>query len=361
MKSYHLLLIVILIATGAALPNVRAAPTLTITPGSVVASQGTPASYDLTLSGGTPNATYTLTLSGLPIGSVYSFSPVAIGPSGSSTLVIQSGLPNPLYCPGSYSFMVTATNTIASSDFASTPGAFVVSQSSHPLFVSVSTDNSTYTTGENVTITITTDTAARGTLTITTPTGAIILRKYQFTGITNFVTPFHLNSTSPLGQWTVNFSADDYCGLTNSASKTFTVIASTPNTTTASTTATRSMIESSTTAITATSTTMLILIETGNLTSTYTTIVTTAATQTTWSTATQSQAASTNIMPLWKIEHPYSEVILAVILILSLLVIIRRVRPSKGGICVKCGFRNPSQATSYCINCGERLNKRRAE
>jgi len=359
MDPRNILLCTLLIIIGAAFPIVHAAPTLTITPGSVVLNQGSSASYQLTLSGGTPNATYTLAVSGLPIGSVYSFSPVTIGPSGSSTLIIQSALPNSLYCPRSYSFTVTATNTIANSDFASATGAFIVSQSSHPLLVSVSTDNSTYALGEIVTITITTDTAARGNLTISPPAGSVILRKYQFTGVTNFVIQLRLNSTSLPGQWTVTFLADDYCGVPSSDSKTFNVISVTTTTTAATATiSTRYITSSSTTTTTAGFTSTIIVTETGSLTMTYTTISTTSTAQTTWSTTTLSQVTSTNTVTLYKIEHPYSELILAVILILSLLVLIKRSRPGKGKICSKCEFRNPPKATSYCINCGERLNKR---
>jgi len=340
-------------------PTAHAAPTLALTPASNVVDQGSSASYQLTLGGGNPNATYALTLTGLPPGSVYSFSPTTIGASGSSTLNIQSVLPNSLYCPGSYQFTVTATNPLVNSDSASVTGAFLVSQSSHQLLVSVSTDNSTYTIGENVAITITSNTAAEGTLSISTSAGPAISRKYQFSGPTNLIIPLRLNSTSPLGQWTVTFLADDYCGSTSRDSKTFNVIPMTTIITTITTTSVHSFTTSTLTTTTATSQSTHIFTQTGNLTVTYTTFSATATTQLSTVTISPPQITTSVTVTLWKIEHPFSEAMLAIVLLFSALILLRRVIPGRGSVCSKCGFSNPPSATSYCVSCGERLRKRR--
>jgi len=97
-------------------PDVHAATTLTIFPASVVTNPGTAASYIVTLTGGSANASYALTVAGLPEGSVYSFSTTTMGPSGSSVLTVQTSIGTPLYCPTSYPFTVTATNILLSSE-----------------------------------------------------------------------------------------------------------------------------------------------------------------------------------------------------------------------------------------------------
>ena len=206
-------------------PSVHAAPTLTISPTSQTASQTSVASYTVSLNGGAANATYALTLSGLPATAGYAFSPLTIGASGSSVLTIQKSS-SPQYCPGSYSFTVTATNVAVGSDHASASATLVVTQAGPPLSVSVSTDKSTYTANENVTISISISSAAEGTLTISPPSGAPLVFHYQYTSSASFTKPFS-TANQPTGRWTVTFQADDYCGVVSSAVTNFDIVADT--------------------------------------------------------------------------------------------------------------------------------------
>ena len=196
-------------------PIVHAAPTLTIIPTSQTASQTSVASYTVSLNGGAANATYALALSGLPATVGYAFSPLTIGASGSSVLTIQKSS-SPQYCPGSYSFTVTATNVAVGSDHTSTSATLVVTQAGPPLSVAVSTDKATYMTGENVTIAVSISTAAEGTLTISPPSGAPVVFHYQYASSASFTKSFS-TANQPTGGWTVTFQADDYCGVVRSA------------------------------------------------------------------------------------------------------------------------------------------------
>ena len=214
LKSSNLmLLIALLVFISAISPNVHAAATLTIVPASVVTNPATAASYIVTLSGGTANATYALVLTGLAPGAAYSFSSPTIGSSGSSVLNIQTSIATPLYCPGSYLFTVTARNTIVSADYASATGSLSVNQVGPALVASVSTDKSTYTIGETVVISLGTNKPAEGTLTISPPSGAPSSFQYQY--------PIPPTKTliliPPVGTWTVTFAADDYCGVSTNA------------------------------------------------------------------------------------------------------------------------------------------------
>jgi hypothetical protein len=206
-------------------PIVQSAPTLTINPTSQAVPQASAASYTVSLSGGAANATYALTLTGLPTGMTYSFSPSTIRTSGSSVLTIQTSSP-PLYCPGSYSFTVLATNVAASSDSTSTAANLIVTPIGQPLSVTVSTDKSIYTTGENVTISVSINMAAQGTLTITPPSGTPSAYQYQYSTRASF-TKSYSTTNRPTGRWAVTFQADDYCGGTSRATANFDVVADT--------------------------------------------------------------------------------------------------------------------------------------
>jgi len=202
--------------------SVHAAPTLTINPPSQTTSQTSAASYTISLSGAASNATYALSLSGLPTGANYSFSPSTISASGSSVLTIQTSSP-PVYCPNSYSFNVTATNVAVGSDRASASANLVVTQSGPPLSVSASTDKSTYIAGESAIISVSINRAAKGTLTISPPSGSPSAFHYQYTGPASFTKSFS-TASQPAGRWAAAFQADDYCGGVSSAVAYFDVV-----------------------------------------------------------------------------------------------------------------------------------------
>ena len=226
LKNHSLLVLFILIVMVFWIsPSAHAAPTLTISPPSQTASQASTASYTVSLNGGAANATYALTMSGLPAGVGYSFSPSTIGASGSSLLAIQKST-SLLYCPGSYSFTVTATNVAVGSDRASASATLIVTQAGPPLSVSVSTDKSAYTTNENVTIYVSINAAAEGTLTASPPSGAPTAFHYQYASSASFTKSFS-TANQPTGRWTVTLQADDYCGGSSSAVAYFDLVADT--------------------------------------------------------------------------------------------------------------------------------------
>ncbi len=206
-------------------PSAHAATTLTISPPSQTASQVSVAPYAVTLNGGAANATYALTLTGLPTSVGYSFSPSTIGASGNSVLTIQK-TSSPVYCPGSYSFTVTATNVAVGSDRASASASLIVTQAGPSLSITVSTDKSTYTINENVTISVTTNNAAEGTLTASPPSGAPTAFHYQYASSASFTKSFS-TANQPTGRWTVTLQADDYCGVSSSAVTYFDLVADT--------------------------------------------------------------------------------------------------------------------------------------
>jgi hypothetical protein len=361
--SYLLFTLPILFLIAAVPPTVRATPTLTLVPISVVvANPGTAASYIVSLSGGTANATYALTLTGLPAGASYAFSTQTISEAdGSSILTIQTSIPTPLYCPGSYSFTVTATNTLVSSDNAIVTGDLSVNQAGGPmLVVSVSTDKSSYMVGETMTISLGTNRPAEGTLTISPPSGSPIIVHYQYS-----IPPTKtLTATSSIGLWTVNFAADDYCGYSTSASTQFDVIpgimtltstitGTLTATSTSSTSTTATTEATSTTSVTSTAT------ETGNHTQTDILTGTVSSVQTISSTITAAPVTTTTVM--MQVENPTLELILASILLMSVLILMSNLikRGRRGTItCRNCGFSNPSTAPSFCVKCGRPLRGR---
>ncbi|MGD0423519.1 MAG: hypothetical protein ABSA92_08695 [Candidatus Bathyarchaeia archaeon] len=355
----------LLILVGVFLPNVHAAPTLTIFPASVVTNQNTAASYIVNLNGGTPNATYEPTVTGLPDAAVYSFSSDLIGPSGSSVLTIQTSIASPLYCPRSYAFTVTATNTLLSSDSASATGRLGINQVGSGLVVSISTDKSTYIVGETVAISIVTNRPAEGTLTISPPSGSPSSFRFQYP--IPAMKPWTV--IPPAGSWTVTFLADDYCGVSNNAVVRFNVapstIFSTNTTTTTYTipiTSTSTSVTGTTTSATSTTTSTAVTSETG--TGTLLNILTSATTneQTAVITTTLTQSSTTSTILITKFANPDLELALGSILTISVLAIaislIRRPRLGDGITCGKCGFKNPLTASSYCVKCGQPLKRR---
>lgn len=202
--------------------SVKAALSVSISPLSQTAPQATQTSYSVSFSGGLLGATYVFSISGLRHGTTYSFSPSSVSAtSGSSTLVISTGDIPGLYCPGSYAFTVSVTNKGAPADTGSASASLNVVLVGAPLFVNLSSDKAAYVDGETITIIITVNRPAEGTLTIRAPSGV----PTTFPFATYYPKTFTktLTATQPYGTYTATVKADDYCNSYNSASITFAV------------------------------------------------------------------------------------------------------------------------------------------
>ena len=371
MKSHDLIIVAFLIAIGAAIPNAQAATTLTIFPSFVAANQNIAASYILNLNGGASNASYVLSLNGLPSAAIYSFSLTQIGASGSSILTIQTSIPTPLYCPGSYPFTVTATNTILSTDTASATGNLHVNNVGPSLAVSLSTDKTTYTTGDTVTISIASNRQAKGNLTIIPPSGPQQIYSYS-----SLNPPMKTLTANLPGTWKVALAADDYCGVlaktvtefsveSTSTSSTSTSTSSTSQSNTTSTTMTTvltatSTITSTTSTATATSSTVAATsttIQTGTVTETNGVTTTTTDQATTSIVTSLAQETTTSTETLSNIQNPPLETVLGIMLTISILTIaisiIHRRKPGSTVTCSNCGFKNPPSAPHFCVKCGQ--------
>ena len=371
MKSHDLIIVAFLIAIGAAIPNAQAATTLTIFPSFVAANQNIAASYILNLNGGASNASYVLSLNGLPSAAIYSFSSTQIGASGSSILTIQTSIPTPLYCPGSYPFTVTATNTILSTDTASATGNLHVNNVGPSLAVSLSTDKTTYTTGDTVTISIASNRQAKGNLTIIPPSGPQQIYPYS-----SLNPPMKTLTANLPGTWKVALAADDYCGVltktvtefsveSTSTSSTSTSTSSTSQSNTTSTTMTTvltstSTITSTTSTATATSSTVAATsttIQTGTVTETNGVTTTTTDQATTSIVTSLAQETTTSTETLSNIQNPPLETVLGIMLTISILTIaisiIHRRKPGSTVTCSNCGFKNPPSAPHFCVKCGQ--------
>ena len=188
---------------------------VTVTPSSQVAPQLTVATYTVTVSDtfapGPPD-TFTMSVSGLPSSSGVSFSndqvSVPSPGSASTTLSINTGASAAGTCPGTYPFTVVATDSSLNSGSGS--ATLVVTQVGTPLSVTVSTDKSTYTVGDQVTILLSVTRYSEGTLTISPPSGTPQTFTYQAVAAGSFTKTFS-TANQPVGRWTVNFQADDYC------------------------------------------------------------------------------------------------------------------------------------------------------
>jgi hypothetical protein len=188
---------------------------VTVTPSSQVAPQLTTATFTVTVSDtyapGPPDS-FTLTVSGLPSGASASFStnplPVPSPGSSSTTLTINTGAYSGTFCPGSYPFTVTATDSSFNSGSGS--ATLVVTQAGPALSVTVSTDKLTYTVGQQVTILLSVTRYAEGTLTISPPSGTPQTFTYQSLQPGSFSKTFS-TVNQPVGRWTITFQADDYC------------------------------------------------------------------------------------------------------------------------------------------------------
>ena len=233
-------LFVVILGAALLLPHAYASPvTVTVSPTNQAVPQGTSASYTVSLSGGSATSFY-LTATGLSGSGSFSPNPVATPPgggsgSGTATLSIATTSAPGLYCPGTYSFTVTATNA-TDGPLPSPPGAqnpetgtatatLTVVQVGPPLSVSVATDKPTYAVGDTVTILISANRPAQGRLTISPPTGAPSVFDYQLLSGSYSITK--TLTASSIGHWMLSFQANDYCSGISSAQASFDVA---PNT-----------------------------------------------------------------------------------------------------------------------------------
>lgn len=230
MKFSKLILLIAIAVIVITLPTTAHASdvSVTITPTSQIVNQGGLVTYTVGLGGSAMElgTTFALSLSALPSGSSYSFSPnpVTLGLGTTSTLTIdlsRSGVA--LYCPGSYSFSVTATNTTdlmppstpPPVDSGSASASLNVVQVGPPLQVTVSTDKGSYVVGDTVNVQMSVNRPAEGTLAITPPSGPPVIFTYVFSGPTyTLAKSFTAQQT---GRYTVNLQADDFCSGFSSA------------------------------------------------------------------------------------------------------------------------------------------------
>ncbi len=231
--SKPMLLLGVMILAFILLPRAYASPVVVaITPTSQAVPQTSLASYAIALSTAAKTS-YTLSLSGLVPGASASFSPnpVSTPPgggtgAGSSTLTIDTSS-TPLYCPGIYSFTVSATNTTGlptlgvAADPGSASGTLTVLQVGPNLGVTVSTDKPTYRIGDKVTILLSASRPAEGRVTISPPSGTPQTFDYQLIyGSYSLSRTFTANA---IGHWVVSFQADDFCAGFSSSSAAFDV------------------------------------------------------------------------------------------------------------------------------------------
>jgi len=185
--------------------------------------QGNLATYSIDVAWGFPSVSFSLALSGLPGGAKYSFSanPTTTTASlhATSTLTIDTDS-LALYCPGSYSFTVTATSGPNVGTSPST--ALTVALVGPPLLVSVSTDKPTYQVGDVISIFVTLTRPAKGALQITGPSGFSPLT-FSFHQLSPFNGVARTLTAATIGTYTVSLAADDYCGGYGSAQATFAV------------------------------------------------------------------------------------------------------------------------------------------
>jgi hypothetical protein len=216
LKGQKLVILLLALVLGAlAYPvDVHASPvTVVLSPASQVVSQGTITTVAIALIGapaGTPAGTsgYDLSLTGFQHGSTYTFSPGRVptaGGSGGSILRIDTSSA-PLYCPGTYPYIVTATNTTIP-DSGSASGSITVIQVGPALSLTITTDKSTYRIGDNVTIQLTANRPAEGRLTISGASSSVL--SFLFS-----TPPYSITRTinvNTVGRYTLTFEADDFC------------------------------------------------------------------------------------------------------------------------------------------------------
>lgn len=208
-------------------PGVFAMPvTVQITPTSQAIPQGTVASYTVGLSGA-PSGTdgYALTFSGLVPGATYSLSSTRVAtPAGSGSASLTLDASNtPLFCPGTYPFTVTATNS-TTGDSGSGSGSLIVLQLGPTLAFTVTTDKQSYMLEQKVTITDSANRPAEARLTVTPPSGSSSIVYEVFSGPSTYT---HTLTVNAIGTYTITIQGDDFCNIFATATASFTV---TPNT-----------------------------------------------------------------------------------------------------------------------------------
>jgi len=220
-KTRIILLLVLALLSISMPQNALAGHSIIVSPSAQTVSQGSLASYTVSLSGGLLGATYAYSLAGAYLAS-YDFSPdTTSGVSGSTTLTIDTSF-LPAYCPGSYAFTVVATNTGLASDTASASATLSVLQVGPPLSVNVSTDKTSYKRGDPITIRVTATRPVEGVLIVRPPSGASSSFPFEF-----LTPPFSgtktVTASEPYGTWTASVQADDFCSGVSSASTSFLV------------------------------------------------------------------------------------------------------------------------------------------
>jgi hypothetical protein len=153
----------------------------------------------------------------------FTSNPVTTDATGmASVQLIADASTPPTYCPGTYSFTVTASG---GGDTQTIGGVLTVTPVGPPLQVTVFTDKSGYRIGDVITLSISISRPAEGQLLVTPPSGSPVT--YPFTepsSGTGAVTTF---TAQTVGTYSVTAQADDYCSGFTSAQTTFTV---SPNT-----------------------------------------------------------------------------------------------------------------------------------
>jgi hypothetical protein len=216
LKHRNIIILLLTLVLALAYPaSVHASPvTVLLAPSSQVVPQGTITTVAVTLTGAPPGipagtSGYDLNLTGFEHGATYTFSPTRVataGGSGSSFLRIDTNS-TALYCPGTYSYTVTATNaTIPDSGSAS--GSITVAQAGPALSVTVATDKSTYRVGDNVIIRMTANRRANARLAVSGPSGPPSVFFYTFGSSGSATKTLTANA---IGRYTVAFEADDFC------------------------------------------------------------------------------------------------------------------------------------------------------
>ena len=204
--------------TGAGPP---AAAALTVSPSPQAIPQAQTATFDVDLTSGVPNTAYMFSVSG--VAGAFTTNPVTTDATGAgNTQLVADATTPPTYCPGTYSFTVTATG---GGGTASADGVLTVTQVGPSLQVTVSTDKTSYQKGDTVTVSLTVSRPAEGTVTVTGPSGGPMTYPFTATSAgTETVTTF---TAQDIGSYSVSVQADDFCAGTTSGQATFQV---TPNT-----------------------------------------------------------------------------------------------------------------------------------
>lgn len=198
--------------------NVHAVTVLTLSPSPQTISQTQTATYHIGISSSHVSTAFTMSVSGV-VGS-FTANPVTTDATGMASvdLVADASTP-PTYCPGTYSFTVTASG---GGDSPTIGGVLTVTQVGPPLVATVFTDKTNYQTGQTVTISLSTSRPAEGQITVTGPSGySPLTYPFQFPSAgSGVVTSF---TAGAIGTYSVSVQADDYCSGFSSTQTTFTV------------------------------------------------------------------------------------------------------------------------------------------